>query len=346
LSELHVNQDNLKFYHNDCIEVLKRIPDNSVDLIATDPPYYKVKANSWDNQWASVEEFLAWLDDVLFHYYRVLKPTGSLYLFCSPQLSAETELLIKERFKVLNHIVWRKPSGRFLAHCKENLRGYAAQTERIIFAEHYGSDGSSKGQIGYSAKKEKAKRNAFKSIIDYFKSARKELNVPASAINKATGTQMCSHWFSESQWKLPTEDQYIKLQMLFAQFAKDKLNTLYRDYEDIKHEMKGLHVDYSELKAEFELSRRYFSVTKDVPFTDVWDFKVVQPYPGKHPCEKPSNMMEHIINTSTRPGDTVLDTFAGSGATLKAALKYGRIAIGCEFEEEMFLKTKAELALY
>jgi len=35
-------------------------------------------------------------------------------------------------------------------------------------------------------------------------------------INEATGTQMCSHWFSESQWTLPSKEQYQKLQRLFA----------------------------------------------------------------------------------------------------------------------------------
>ena len=337
------NIPNCQIFHGDCLEVLPKIPDNSVDLIATDPPYFRVKKNSWDNQWPDVESFLAWLDDVLYHFYRILKPSGSLYLFCSPQLSAETEMLIKQRFDVLNHIVWAKPSGLYMRHCKEKLRGFAPQTERIVFAQHYNADGFAKGLVGYDQKKEQAKQNTFAAIINYFKQAKAALNVPAKAINQATGTQMCSHWFSESQWKLPTKEQYETLQVLFAEYADDKLNPLYRDYECVQHEMKGLHVDFDKLKEEFDLARRYFRVSADVQYTDVWDFKVVQPYKGKHPCEKPSLMMDHIIETSSRPGDVVLDAFFGSGSTGKSALKLGRKIIGIEFEEETYLKTKAEL---
>jgi adenine-specific DNA-methyltransferase len=36
-------------------------------------------------------------------------------------------------------------------------------------------------------------------------------------------------------------------------------------------------------------------------------------YPGKHPCEKPLELMKYIVQASSRPGDTVLDTFAGGG---------------------------------
>ena len=311
-----------KLYHDDCMNVLKGLPDNSVDLVVTDPPYYKVKANAWDNQWDSEADFLAWLDEVLFELYRVLKPNGSLYLFCSPQLSAETELLIKARLKVLNHIVWRKQNGRHNAHCKERLRAFATQSERIIFAEHYGADGYAKGSTGYTQKKDAANAKAYQPVIDYFRQARAALGVSAKAIDAATDTQMCSHWFSDSQWKLPTREQYQTLQGLFAQQAQAQglANPLNRDHDELARELSVLHGDYHQLRTEFERARRYFSVTKEVPFTDVWDFAPVPYYPGKHPCEKPAAMAEHIITTSSRHGDTVLDPFFGSGAFGKAAL--------------------------
>jgi len=42
-------------------------------------------------------------------------------------------------------------------------------------------------------------------------------------------------------------------------------------------------------------------------YTDVWTHKPVQSYPGKHLCEKPADMLEQIINASSRPGDVVAD---------------------------------------
>lgn len=61
--------------------------------------------------------------------------------------------------------------------------------------------------------------------------------------------------------------------------------------------------------------------------TNVWT-DVTEIFKGKiHPCEKPSRLAEIMIETSSNPGDTVLDMFAGSGSTGVAADKLGRKAI-------------------
>jgi DNA modification methylase len=40
----------IHLFHGDCLEVLKKLPSNSVDLILADPPYEKMKyATSWDS---------------------------------------------------------------------------------------------------------------------------------------------------------------------------------------------------------------------------------------------------------------------------------------------------------
>ena len=124
----------------DCLEVMHDMETNSVDLICTDPPYFQVKAEWWDRQWKTPAAFLAWLDTVFAEFQRILRPNGSLYVFASPQMAARVEVQVSERFNVLNHIVWRKEAGRHMGSEKEALRGYFPQTERVIFAEHYGSD--------------------------------------------------------------------------------------------------------------------------------------------------------------------------------------------------------------
>ncbi|CTW97064.1 DNA methylase [Escherichia coli] len=72
-------------------------------------------------------------------------------------------------------------------------------------------------------------------------------------------------------------------------------------------------------------------------------YKPVQYYPGKHPCEKPADMLRQIIEASSRPGDLVADFFMGSGSTIKAALSLGRRAIGVELEAERFEQTVSEI---
>ncbi|PHM52504.1 DNA-methyltransferase [Xenorhabdus sp. KK7.4] len=331
-----INDDSLKF--------IKTLPDNCIDLIATDPPYFRVKDCSWDNQWNDVTAYLAWLDELLAEFWRVLKPNGSLYMFCGSRLASDTELLVRERFNVLNHIIWAKPSGPWRRQNKESLRMYFPATERIIFAEHYQGPYHPKGD-GYSRHCRELKQSVFKPLIDYFRDARKALGVTAKEIHAATGKQMASHWFSDSQWQLPNKEDYQKLQVLFDCIAKEKhqRGELNKPYSNLVESHQILSRQYEELRQEYGLMRRSFSVTAEVPYTDVWQFAPVQYYPGKHPCEKPADLMAHIIQSSSREGDLVADFFMGSGATLKAALKLNRRVLGVELEEERFKQTEQEI---
>ena len=67
----------------DSLELLQRLPDQSVDLILTDPPYFRIVANEWDRQWASLDEFRAWVATLAEQFRRILKPHGSLYWFAT-----------------------------------------------------------------------------------------------------------------------------------------------------------------------------------------------------------------------------------------------------------------------
>jgi site-specific DNA-methyltransferase (adenine-specific) len=40
----------IEIIHGDCLEEMKKLKDNSIDLILTDPPYFKMKNIDWDNQ--------------------------------------------------------------------------------------------------------------------------------------------------------------------------------------------------------------------------------------------------------------------------------------------------------
>lgn len=62
-----------------------------------------------------------------------------------------------------------------------------------------------------------------------------------------------------------------------------------------------------------------------------------------HPTQKPVDLMEELIKLHSNPGDTVLDSFAGSGSVGVAALLTGRSFIGAELNEEYFSQAQQRM---
>lgn len=287
-----------KVYSCQALELLKAIPDKTVDLIVVDWPYFKVKDEAWDNQWATDADFLAWMGQHLAEMKRVLKPNGSYYGFASPRMAARVEVLTGKYFNVLNNIRWVKDAGWHNKTSKEDIRGYLEPWEAAIFAEQYNAD-------------------RIAPIGDFIQAVRTKVGMKATDVDLALGyvrtkdptrgTELCRRW--EEGSSIPTKS----------------------DFEAV---MKVCNTtgDYDALYATHHLMRRPFTVSADVPYTDVWDFATVGAYAGKHPCEKPLDMMRHIVNASSRKGDLVLDCFCGSGNALIAAKQLGRNYIGCDIE--------------
>lgn len=57
---------------------------------------------------------------------------------------------------------------------------------------------------------------------------------------------------------------------------------------------------------------------------------------GKHPTQKPEQLLDRVVRSSTNPGDLVLDPFCGSGTTGVLALRHGRKFIGIDMSAEYF----------
>jgi len=311
----------------DCLEAMKGMADNSIDLILTDPPYFKVKKDWWDNQWDNPKHFIEWIDKLSQEWQRILRPNGSLYCFASPKMAARVEVKLGDRFNICNNIRWVKDAGWHHKANKEEARQFQNPSESIIFCEHYGADNFAKGEAGYGAKCDELRGFVFEPLRAYLDGERLRAGVGQRFIIEKvlllTGHD--SHYFSSVQWKIPTQDHYTKLQQAFTGY-------FLRPYEELRQEYEELRQEYEELRQEYEELRRPFSVTADVPYTDVWSFPTVQYYEGKHPCEKPLALLEHIIKASSREGATVLDCFAGSGSTLLAAKRLNRNYIGIEID--------------
>lgn len=104
----------------DCLEQLKNIPNETVDLIYLDPPFYtqrthllKTRDNSkeysFDDNWESIQAYFNFIKERLVECRRILKETGSIFLHCDKTASHYLRLALDEVFgmdKFQSEIIW------------------------------------------------------------------------------------------------------------------------------------------------------------------------------------------------------------------------------------------------
>lgn len=116
-------------YYGDNLEILHQFPDDSVDLIYADPPFFsnrlyeviwgeKYEKRAFEDRWAGgrrgINTYLEWMKPRLEQCHRVLKKTGTMYLHCDWHASHYLKTVMDEIFDIrnfLNEIVWHYESG-------------------------------------------------------------------------------------------------------------------------------------------------------------------------------------------------------------------------------------------
>lgn len=81
--------------------------------------------------------------------------------------------------------------------------------------------------------------------------------------------------------------------------------------------------------------------------SDVWDIPNVKSNHVEktiHPCQFPVELVERLVLSLTKPGDTVFDPYMGVGSSVIAAVKHGRIGLGCDTSEEYVAVARNRLA--
>lgn len=88
--------------NDDCIKYLRKLENDSVDLILTDPPYFIGfdGGKGWDSQWKSEDDYLEWCNEWTKECYRVLKPERIFAVFGT----LKTDTFVKYKLSVLNKI--------------------------------------------------------------------------------------------------------------------------------------------------------------------------------------------------------------------------------------------------
>ena len=303
-------------YLGDCMEIMPTL--QKVDAVITDPPYGKVKGD-FDHNWSNRDAMLSDVDCWVLAMERVMKQNATLWWFAWPSLAGKIEARIAARLNTLAHVVWVKPSAQGQKCSKELLRAPMPVTERILMAEHYGADNTALGLSGYQAKCDELRGFVFEPLRKYLCDEWNRAGLTKKDADDATGTQMASHWFTSSQWALPTAKNYKLLQ--------DRANAVNKG--------EYLRREYEDLRREYEDLRRHFDCRNGDQFSDVWNFRPPSFNHG-HPTEKPVELMSYIVRLSARSSAVVLDPFMGSGTTGVACVQLGRKFIGIEIEPKYF----------
>ena len=275
----------------DCFDILKQLPDKSVACILTDPPYFGIMKNDWDNQWKDIFDFQRWVGELGKEFLRVLKDNGSFYWFGDDKTIAYCQVELDKYFRLLNSIVWRKTGLQTMKGAESIFRSFAPITERCLFYDK----GEDKTGLEYIDKEFVMPNNPFCKEL---KKAIKEKNITIKEIAEYGHFYgNVNHGGAVTNWvkgyNIPSKEQFYKMNEILC---------FEREYEDLRRE-------YEELRRPWNNDRKAF---------DVLDFPVCTDDGRFHPTQKPLALIMYLMERSTRQGDIVLDCFSGSGTTAVA----------------------------
>ncbi|MHC1593108.1 MAG: DNA-methyltransferase [Methermicoccaceae archaeon] len=102
-----------RVYLGDCIDVMKAFPEESIDLVFADPPFnIGMKYDVHDDS-MPYEQYYEWSESWLKEAYRLLKPSGSIYVAIGDEFAAELNLILKSTgFHFRNWLVWHYTFGQ------------------------------------------------------------------------------------------------------------------------------------------------------------------------------------------------------------------------------------------
>ena len=142
--EKYYEKIGFSLYQGNCLEILKQIPENSIDMIFADPPYHlsnggftchagkavSVNKGKWDESKGIEEDFnfhLNWIKACK----RVLKPSGTLWISGTYHSIYSCGYAVQiSGYKILNDLIWFKPNASPNLSC----RYFTASHESLIWA--------------------------------------------------------------------------------------------------------------------------------------------------------------------------------------------------------------------
>ena len=214
-----------------------------------------------------------------------------------------------ERMEMRNEIVWNKKN---IPGMKSNLMTqYPEASERCLFFQI--------GQQFIGNINSDDFPNQWEPLLSRLSQMAAAAGLTPSEVKRICGCGMYAHWFTRSQFTLIPAKHYSAIASEYPGAFKEPWDELKAEWEIVKG--SGREVINGKLVG----MRSYFNNGHD-SMIDVWDFgRVIGDERHGHATPKPVAMMERCIISSSPEGGIVAEPFAGSGTTLIAAAKAGRV---------------------
>lgn len=325
-----IKTDRLVVRQGDCLEIMrKRLSDNSVDAIVTDPPYgLGFMGKAWD----ALPPGLPWAQECL----RVLKPGGHILAFGGTRTWHRLAVAIEDAgFEMRDSIAWMHGQG--FPKGKAQLK---PAFEPIVMARKKGPIGLNIDacRIGYASEAD----------MDQARVPQPQFGVKATdagSYNFKAGEGRNGEQFDPSKGRWPAN---VVLDEAMAEVLDEQTGTLTSGslVGSKRNTVGGNGVTHGamtgvvgESYADSGGASRFFYVAKapakERPKVD-----------GKgHATVKPLTLMRWLCKLVTPPDGLILDPFLGSGTTAQAALAEGFRCYGIERDEEYFALIRQRLGL-
>lgn len=368
----------MQLYLGDCLDVLRTLPDNSVDSVVTDPPYgLSFMGRKWDYDVPSVE---IWAECL-----RVLKPGGHLLAFAGTRTQHRMCVRIEDAgFEIRDMIAWvygsgfpksyngewggaaLKPALEPITMARKSLIGTVAAN----YAEH-GTGGLNIEGCRVGTESTKRTANAGTGDSTQYRTGN-EAGIhgseagrwPANLIHDGSDEVLAAFPNAPGQLaNASTNDALLKTQSVYGKMRRGRAGEPSANSEN-QGEV-GFKMKPGERRLDSGSASRFFYCAKASKRDRNEGCETIAPQTtsdgpavaadnayqrgateraNSHPTVKPTDLMRYLCRLVTPPGGIVLDPFAGSGSTGKGALLEGFQFIGIERELEYWLIAHARLS--
>ncbi len=288
----------------DSLELLSELPDGSVDLVMTSPPYALLRKKSYGN--VDTDEYIAWFMPFAKEIRRALKNTGSFVVNIGGVWNKSSPTRSTYHFELAVKMV--RESGFFLAqefywHNPARIPGPAewVTVQRIRVKD-------SVEMVWWFSKTEKPKASNWKVLTPYKPSM---LSLFANGYN--AGTRPSGHDVSKKWWM---KNNGGAIPPNFMEIAGDDY-----DEDDLKKLSSALQFPNTEANTVYQRRCKEFGH---------------KPHPARYPAAIP----EFFVKMLTDRGDLVVDPFAGSNVTGAVCEKLKRKWVSIELDAD-FVRTSA-----